>query len=539
MTPAADAGATDAGSSKPAEVKTPKAVGPDAPAIIISSGLKGYTEPCGCTLDIMLGGIDRIVKFVNDSTELYPAAAMIDAGDLLFDRTEILEHELKQEKARVDLIVKGLNALPIEATVPGQRDFALGTEFYLETISKTKIAPLGANAKLNGKQLAGNKLIDLKGTKVFVVAAMDPTLFEGVEGVELGDADVALNAALKTAPKDAAIVLLGQGDLKWVKDRLKAHPQIDFGVVGHDPRETDQTDLVGNAFTLEPYDQGRYMGVLKLNLVGPGEIANARAASKADLEKIERQIEHVNSSIDRLPPATPGEESPMMVTLRERLDKLKAQRLELKNAKLETPADKNWFIWSSVPMEPEYAVDPEIEKARVEYNKSLKALVQAADRPIIPPEAGKPFFIGTDQCATCHVTQHEFWKKTSHGKAWSTLEERHKDFDQGCVGCHSVGYEKPGGSVVGKFVYDATLGDGPTKLEFTKDLTNVGCENCHGPGSMHRMQPVDGNGKPQHIKLEGPVETCQQCHVPEHSPRFNYDNYIKMITGEGHELRSK
>jgi hypothetical protein len=27
-----------------------------------------------------------------------------------------------------------------------------------------------------------------------------------------------------------------------------------------------------------------------------------------------------------------------------------------------------------------------------------------------------------------------------------------------------------------------------------------------------------------------------QCHVPEHSPKFDYESYVERITGEGHPL---
>jgi len=67
------------------DVVKPDDVGPAAPALFVVSGLKGYTEPCGCTIDIMLGGIDRIVRYANDASKLYPASALVDGGDLFFD----------------------------------------------------------------------------------------------------------------------------------------------------------------------------------------------------------------------------------------------------------------------------------------------------------------------------------------------------------------------------------------------------------------------------------------------------------------------
>src|SRR5690554_3425521 len=66
------------------EVMVPEDVGPEAPAIFMMTGLKGYTEPCGCTLDVMLGGIDRIVRYVEEAQKLMPASVLVDGGDVLF-----------------------------------------------------------------------------------------------------------------------------------------------------------------------------------------------------------------------------------------------------------------------------------------------------------------------------------------------------------------------------------------------------------------------------------------------------------------------
>ena len=62
------------GSIKPIDV------GPPAPALFMMGGMKGYIEPCGCTADILLGGVERIVGYVEQARGLYPASALVVMG---------------------------------------------------------------------------------------------------------------------------------------------------------------------------------------------------------------------------------------------------------------------------------------------------------------------------------------------------------------------------------------------------------------------------------------------------------------------------
>jgi predicted CXXCH cytochrome family protein len=61
-----------------------------------------------------------------------------------------------------------------------------------------------------------------------------------------------------------------------------------------------------------------------------------------------------------------------------------------------------------------------------------------------------------------------------------------------CDGCHSVGYDI-----------------------HTKQVAewNVGCERCHGPGSLHAAQPTRANiFDPSHTNYVAATDTCIQCH---------------------------
>lgn len=542
----ADAGAEESGKAVAdveVEAKEIERLGPRGPAVFMLAGLKGYTEPCGCTLDIMLGGIDRIVAYADGAAPLYEGHIFVDGGNLFFEYPEYDETEIPQEKARVDVIIEGLKAANVQATVPGKLDMALGAEFYLDAASRADVTPISINATVGGKALEGVRRMKAGDNEIIVIGVNDPAELEETEGIEASDPFAAMKRALADLPDDdTPILALVQGELGFTKKLLAANPKLDFGLVGVSPRMTDQVDEAGEGHTLEAYDQGRHFGILTLfGQEGDSTWESARTGSDAELRKIEDRIAHLERNLDRLPPDKSGNVTPMALNLRGQIDDLEKRKREIVAANVTLPEDESAFVWNSVALEPGYPRDPSIKEVRLEFNKSLEELNKKIEREVIPVADGEPFYIGNAQCAQCHGQAHDFWKETGHGDALATLQERDKAWDQSCIGCHVVGYEKPGGSVLGELQYTAeiTLSEGTEPVKFEKDLRNVGCESCHGPGSAHRISPVDSKGNPHNIALGSGEDVCMQCHVPDHSPRFEYDNYVEQITGPGHELRSE
>jgi hypothetical protein len=538
---APDQGAADKKGVLPGDEKAgtrePKSPGPEGPAIFFMAGQKGYLEPCGCTADVLLGGAERIVGFVEAARKLYPDTTMFNAGDVFFERRELEDHQQPQARAKSKVVAAVQREMRTSLLVPGERDFTLGTDVFFDRVEASGTDILAENLAVAGREFPGAKTIELGDWQVGVVGAVQADLYTEIDGVEATDAEPAVGRALGELPGDKvdATVLVLHGDLARAKEMLRAHAEIDFVVIGHKPRETDQVDVVNNGHTLEAYDQGRYVGILKLfGRDRQRPFKDARTGSESELEKIDNQIEHVEDSLDKLPPASDGEAPPILKRLRDRLDNLEERRREIKTGDLEVSESHKSFLYRPVPMKPGYPVDEKIREKRVEFNARLKELSRQVDREIPPVPDGEATFVGTNQCADCHPAAHDFWKDTRHAHAIETLQERDKAFDQDCVGCHVVGYGEPGGSVLGKLKYKEKIG-GET---LTKDLRDVGCENCHGPGSKHRAQPVGSDGEPQYIESGAGKSVCNDCHVPEHSPRFNYETYVDQITGEGHERSS-
>ena len=118
-------------------------------------------------------------------------------------------------------------------------------------------------------------------------------------------------------------------------------------------------------------------------------------------------------------------------------------------------------------------------------------------------------YVGSASCKACHDYEYEKWSTQGHAHAYATLEQVGSQFDPECVVCHVVGMDYESGFI---------------SPEETEDMKNVGCENCHGPGSKHTMS----GGK---VKTPEPKTACIHCHAPEHSGEYagNEDVFLQKI----------
>ncbi len=115
-------------------------------------------------------------------------------------------------------------------------------------------------------------------------------------------------------------------------------------------------------------------------------------------------------------------------------------------------------------------------------------------------------YTGSKRCASCHFDQFMKWKASPHAKAFSLLTKKYES-DAKCLPCHTTGYGKKTG-------YGAVKDD---------SLKDVGCEVCHGPGSVHEeiskpFAQVKNMTKEQEEAVRGsiwkilPHNVCLDCH---------------------------
>jgi len=118
-------------------------------------------------------------------------------------------------------------------------------------------------------------------------------------------------------------------------------------------------------------------------------------------------------------------------------------------------------------------------------------------------------YVGSKSCKPCHEYEYQTWSEKGHAHAYATLEKVGSQYDPQCVICHVVGMEYESGFI---------------SEEKTSHLKDVGCENCHGPGSEHARTL----GK---AKTTEPKSSCLDCHTPETSGEYagNEQRYLEKI----------
>jgi len=150
-----------------------------------------------------------------------------------------------------------------------------------------------------------------------------------------------------------------------------------------------------------------------------------------------------------------------------------------------------------------------VTAAHTEFTNDQNTSASAAATP--KPNAlllgGDSPYVGVETCAGCHEKEHQVWVSSRHGHAMATLEKKNQQFDNECVGCHVVGFQKGGFQ----------------SLYTTPQFANVQCKECHGPGRQHASNPGKGYGF-----MATPVG-CMQCHKEPNDPDFDFAVYWPKI----------
>ena len=200
--------------------------------------------------------------------------------------------------------------------------------------------------------------------------------------------------------------------------------------------------------------------------------------------------------------------------------------------------EKQPLRYQRVPLDARFTDSPEMLKTLATYQEELKAAgLEGLGLKAIPHPSDWTF-VGSDACTDCHAEEVEIWEDTPHAEALDSLVhpgERSgipRHFDPECISCHVTGWS-PQSYLPYKSGY-LSLGETPA-------MQNVGCENCHGPGSAHVDAEVDEDATDEFLEKlrdemrlgEKAERKCMECHDLDNSPDFHaegaFDEYWEKV----------
>lgn len=489
-----------------------------------STGLLGTIEPCGCTSN-PLGGLDKIASLLG--TDL-SERLFVEVGPVLLPKHPIIDFERPQHRLKARLIARAYRRLGVSAVNLAYGDLKEGSELLVQLQKEGAVPFVSANLRPSaaGPEVAQSFLRTLKGVKVGIVgltSTVKSSSFAESDSVQWKSLDLveALRREVEQVSKEGAdlMVVLANVDAATAVMLAKSVSGIDVILRSPGSEITEVPQLptrVGSTLLLEAGQQGQYLGRLSFVLqshLGTKELVfyDAGAKARADRARLERR-------------ASAMEKEAMRFEANGQLDVAEARRgiamtlrsRASKPVQLPPPPTTSYVRFDLEAVTNELRSDRETHKLLMAYYQGLRELNSKMEDSSAcqPKTAEDAYYVGHSACKDCHRAAMDFWEKTAHAKAWATLSEAGKHYDVTCVGCHSVGFRKPGGF--------CSLAKGAA-------FQNVGCENCHGPGSLHVVAP----SKTTIVRDEG-KKTCTTCHVPEHSDQFVYEGYLQKVLGPGH-----
>jgi len=157
---------------------------------------------------------------------------------------------------------------------------------------------------------------------------------------------------------------------------------------------------------------------------------------------------------------------------------------------------------------------------------SLAMLMLTASSVVIALAVQTPQYVGVDKCKMCHMSKakgdaYGTWKASKHAEAYTTLASPESQAiakkmgiadaqkSPQCLKCHVTGHSAPQSAKAASY----------------KPADGVGCETCHGAGSLYKEMKVMRalHAGTQDAKAvgysKGDKSQCVSCHNPA-SPTY-------------------
>lgn len=492
-----------AGAKIPKQKRKPPMDGWPKPAlaIVLSGEQNGYLEPCGCTAENQMGGLQHRAELVRMIKEKDWPLTALDLGSAI-KRTRM------QDVYKLQTILKAFQQLGYSAAGMGKAELKLAASSNgasLGTLSNLlrdddEASPpyVGANSDVLESGPRATRIVEAGGIKIGVTSIISKQYqFQILGGNEaeflkMTDEKAALKKVLESFDKQKLDlkVLLSNAKLEESRQLAKDFPEFDIVLASGGPEDgLAKPETVGNTLLLNVGLKGKHVGVL-------GYYPDAKDKRfRFELVDLDGDRFHENQAMHKL---------------------MEEYQTVLK--------DNHGTVFADV------------------------------EAGLVHPSGSR--YVGAAKCGECHKKAYNKWKTTKHAKAYEGLLTGRKDqkkeyviernYDPECLACHVTGWD-PEKVLRYKSGFQIKELAGDPKM-YT-NLKGQQCENCHGPGEKHVMLEEAWRIDPkpelnnrlielrQQIKLTVAAakekRVCYKCHDLDNSPKFDFDKYWKEVEHKG------
>lgn len=460
-------------------------------ALVLSGQTFGYLQPCGCSYP-QYGGLTRRYNVVKLLEKKGWKVAGVDLGEIYPPKAELPE----QAREKFKTTLRALEAM-------NYQDFGLGVTEMKMPLVNGLVEMLALNIK-NPRPVSldlkdpGNVLQELSVRSYDVIKTDGDKTRVGVSALTGASVQKALKGV-----KDADF-FPASAMIPALLPALAKH-KVDVVVLLFHGTEKEAEEVARTCFDLR-----------QKNATLPNVDLIVHASDYDTPPARPRLVEGTNTRVIYM--GHKGKDIGVLGLFRKNAGgfELKYELVQL-GPEFETPAGKD--------------ADHPVMKLMEDYASTIKAgdylektralrIDHPSQRADAIRQAGvEAKFVGSERCGSCHVDAFKIWQKTGHSHAFQTLQNvkhpSNREFDPECVACHTVGFKYRGG------YYDPPAGATARQIEkHNLALIDVGCESCHGPGSMHANDPNNKDFLPliNPIKLSQPNGAilldrfCQGCH---------------------------
>lgn len=403
---------------------------------------------------------------------------VLNGGNLFFSRESLRPEKLAAGKLLADLIMSSFNKMGCDALNVGAYDLSLGVDNLRKLEKNANFPFLSANIlDKHDKYIFTPSIIKMAGgVKVGIFGLCDDALKidklpAGQKIKVVNPLDKAEEISLELKKKGSEYtVLLTNLNIRDCRRIAQRELPIDLIIGSSKENRISLPILVQKAYIVHVERGGKSVGRLDVTFLGAAGVENLPADVRYK-------------------------------------GKIVGDRLFLLN---------HFFpLKIAIPDHPE--IGPMVESveaklSRLQQVKATRSMSVGANIKKSSLAKGNGY-VFAKACATCHPEQYARWQKTAHSQAYQGLVEQEKHFDVECIGCHTLGYEMPGGF---------------TDIRQVGSYAGVQCESCHGPGYLH----VQSKGQEKLAHKLGDGEMCLSCHIEEKSPEFDLLPFFHRICGE-------